>query len=121
MRLLLVDDDDGLRALLRTTFEVVDIEVDEARDAREAELRIAERRPDVMVLDVLMPGESGLDFCRRLKADPATSGIPVVLLTGSDGGGRCECRAVNNNDLEAGGRIRISANVDLVEGLIYLN
>jgi ribonuclease P protein subunit RPR2 len=86
LRLLLVDDDDGLRALLRTTFEVVDIEVDEAHDAREAERRIAEHRPDVIVLDVLMPGESGLDFCRRLKADPARSDIPIVLLTGSDGG-----------------------------------
>jgi response regulator RpfG family c-di-GMP phosphodiesterase len=84
--LLLVDDDEGLRALLRTTFEVVDVEVDEACDAREAERRIAERRPDVIVLDVLMPGESGLDFCRRLKSDPATRDIPIVLLTGSDGG-----------------------------------
>ena len=86
MRLLLVDDDDGLRALLRTTFEVVDIEVDEASDTQEAGLRVAERRPDVIVLDVLMPGETGIDFCRRLKADPATRDIPVVLLTGSEGG-----------------------------------
>jgi response regulator RpfG family c-di-GMP phosphodiesterase len=86
LRLLLVDDDEGLRALLRTTFEVVDIEVDEARDTREADRRIAAHRPDVIVLDVLMPGESGLDYCRRLKGNPATSGIPIVLLTGSDGG-----------------------------------
>ena len=86
MRLLLVDDDAGLRALLRTTFEVVDIEVDEAADARTADERIAARRPDVIVLDVLMPGESGLAFCRRLKDDPATADIPIVLLTGSDGG-----------------------------------
>ena len=86
MRLLLVDDDAGLRALLRTTFEVVDIEVDEAESTREAERRIAARRPDVLVLDVLMPGETGLEFCRRLKDEPATSGIPVVLLTGSEGG-----------------------------------
>lgn len=86
MRLLLVDDDAGLRALLRTTFEVVDIEVDEAESAAEAERTIASRRPDVIVLDVLMPGETGLEFCRRLKNDPATRTIPVVLLTGSEGG-----------------------------------
>ena len=85
MRLLLVDDDAGLRALLRTTFEVVDLEVDEAADAREARRRIAARRPDVIVLDVFMPGESGLDLCRSLKADPKTSSIPIVLLSGSDG------------------------------------
>jgi ribonuclease P protein subunit RPR2 len=86
LRLLLVDDDAGLRALLRTTFEVVDIEVDEAADAVEADARIAARRPDVIVLDVLMPGESGLDLCRRLKSAEATRDIPIVLLTGSDGG-----------------------------------
>jgi len=86
LRLLLVDDDEGLRALLRTTFEVVDIEVDEASDARAAEERIAARRPDVIVLDVLMPGETGIELCRRLKDDPATSDIPIVLLTGSEGG-----------------------------------
>ena len=86
MRLLLVDDDAALRALVRTTFEAVDLAVEEAENAREARRRIAERRPDVIVLDVLMPGESGLDLCRSLKADPATSSIPIVLLSGSDGG-----------------------------------
>jgi response regulator RpfG family c-di-GMP phosphodiesterase len=83
---LLVDDDAALRALVRTTFEVVDLEVEEAEDAREARRRIKARRPDVIVLDVLMPGESGLDLCRSLKCDPATSSIPIVLLSGSDGG-----------------------------------
>jgi response regulator RpfG family c-di-GMP phosphodiesterase len=88
VRLLLVDDDAGLRALLRTTFEVVDIEVEEAESAAAAAERIAETRPDVIVLDVIMPGVDGLEFCRRLKKDPATRGIPVVLLTGSEGGTR---------------------------------
>jgi response regulator RpfG family c-di-GMP phosphodiesterase len=86
--LLLVDDDAGLRALLRTTFEVVDIEVEEAESAEAAALRVAERRPDVIVLDVMMPGIDGLEYCRRLRADPATRDIPVVLLTGSEGGMR---------------------------------
>jgi len=86
LRLLLVDDDAALRALVRTTFEVVDLQVEEAEDAREARRRIEARRPDVIVLDVLMPGESGLDLCRSLKSDPATSSIPIVLLSGSDGG-----------------------------------
>ena len=86
MRLLLVDDDAALRALVRTTFEAVDLAVEEAENGREARRRIAARRPDVIVLDVLMPGESGLDLCRALKSDPATAGIPIVLLSGSDGG-----------------------------------
>jgi diguanylate cyclase (GGDEF)-like protein len=86
LRLLVVDDDPALRILLRTTFEVVDIEVDEADSADLARERIAERRPDVVVLDVSMPGTDGLTFCRELKANPATAHIGVVLLTGSEGG-----------------------------------
>jgi response regulator RpfG family c-di-GMP phosphodiesterase len=86
LRLLLVDDDYGLRTLLRTTFEVFDIEVDEADSAEVALERIAARRPDVVVLDVHMPGMSGLELCRKLKSDKDTAEIGVVLLTGSEGG-----------------------------------
>jgi response regulator RpfG family c-di-GMP phosphodiesterase len=82
---LVVDDDDGLRALLRTTFEAVDVDVDEATSAAQARERIAESRPDAIVLDVSMPGETGTSFCAVLKGSPATRDIPVVLLTGSEG------------------------------------
>jgi response regulator RpfG family c-di-GMP phosphodiesterase len=85
VRLLLVDDDVALRTLLRTTFEVFDIEVQDAADANAADELIRRDPPDVIVLDVLMPGTDGLVFCRRLKADPATERIPVVLLSGSEG------------------------------------
>jgi putative nucleotidyltransferase with HDIG domain len=84
MRLLLVDDDPGFRALLRTTFEDVHVEVDEAGSAAQAEARIGERRPDVIVLDVGMPGMDGLAFCRQLKRGGDTHQIRVVLLTGRD-------------------------------------
>jgi response regulator RpfG family c-di-GMP phosphodiesterase len=83
VRLLIVDDDDGFRALLRTTFEVVDVEVEEAPTA-EAALDIVElRRPDAIVLDVSMPGMGGLELCRRVKADPTTQSVAIVLLSGS--------------------------------------
>jgi response regulator RpfG family c-di-GMP phosphodiesterase len=85
---LLVDDDAGLRELLRTTFEGFEVEVEEAADAADAAARVAATRPDVIVLDVMMPGIDGLEYCRRLKADPATRDIGVVLLTGSEGGSR---------------------------------
>jgi response regulator RpfG family c-di-GMP phosphodiesterase len=84
MRLLLVDDDAALRTLLRTTFEDVALAVDEAGSAHEAEERIEIARPDVIVLDVGMPGMDGLAFCRALKSSPETREIPVVLLTGLD-------------------------------------
>jgi diguanylate cyclase (GGDEF)-like protein len=86
LRLLVVDDDAALRILLRTTFEVVDIEVEEADSAEAAAELIASRAPNVVVLDVGMPGMDGLTFCRQLKAEPATAHIGVVLLTGTGGG-----------------------------------
>jgi response regulator RpfG family c-di-GMP phosphodiesterase len=83
VRLLLVDDDPGLRALVRATFEDVDVEVEEAGSVEEARRAIARERPSVIVLDVVMPRESGLDFCRELKSNPQTAEIPVALLSGS--------------------------------------
>jgi response regulator RpfG family c-di-GMP phosphodiesterase len=84
MRILLVDDDPGLRVLLRTTFEAVDVEVEESDNAASAAAALERAHPDVVVLDVRMPGMDGLELCRRIKDDPETAGIPVVLLTGSD-------------------------------------
>jgi ribonuclease P protein subunit RPR2 len=88
VRVLLVDDDAGLRALLRTTFDVFDIDVDEASSAEEAREVMAQRRPDVIVLDVMMPGMNGIDFCRELKSNRETREIGVVLLSGSEGGAK---------------------------------
>jgi putative nucleotidyltransferase with HDIG domain len=84
MRLLLVDDDEGFRALLRTTFEDVAVEVDEAGSASQAVQRIVAAKPDVIVLDVGMPGMDGLAFCRELKTGADTSSIRIVLLTGME-------------------------------------
>jgi diguanylate cyclase (GGDEF)-like protein len=86
LRLLLVDDDPGLLMLLRTTFEIVDIQVEEARTATEAEARINTEIPDVIVLDVAMPGMDGLSFCKALKAHDQTKAIPVIILSGTEQG-----------------------------------
>jgi ribonuclease P protein subunit RPR2 len=86
LRILLVDDDPALRTLLRTTFEVADVDVTEAESADAARRRIRSARPDVIVLDVNMPRTTGLELCEELKADPATNDIPIILLTGSTGG-----------------------------------
>lgn len=83
IRMLVVDDDANFRNLLRTSFETADIEVDEAENATAAARRIAARHPDVIVLDVGMPGVDGVTFCSGLKSDPRTRDIPVVLLTGN--------------------------------------
>ena len=94
MRLLIVDDDAGLRALFRTTFEVVDVEVEEAANGVDALAAIQRGRPDAVVLDVRMPGMDGLELCRRIKADPALAGVSVVLLSGAGDEGRARAQDV---------------------------
>jgi response regulator RpfG family c-di-GMP phosphodiesterase len=93
LRILLVDDDPALRTLLRTTFEVADVAVVEAESAACARSKIRTNRPDVVVLDVNMPGTTGLEFCAELKNDPKTKGIPIVLLTGAEAGSSAAKRA----------------------------
>src|SRR5438309_2003448 len=85
LRILLVDDDPALRTLLRTTFELADVEVDEAESAQAASRKIRARRPNVIVLDINMPQTTGLEFCAELKGSQQTKDIPVILLTGSSG------------------------------------
>ena len=78
-RVLIVDDDAGLRTLLRMTLESAALEVDEAPDARVAEDRIAVLSPDVIVLDIHMPGIDGQKFRAEQLADPALARIPVIV------------------------------------------
>jgi response regulator RpfG family c-di-GMP phosphodiesterase len=85
MRILLVDDEPALRELLRVTFEGADVTVDEADSGLAAEAKVRRRRPDVILLDLRMPGMSGTELCERLKADERTKSIPIVVLTGADG------------------------------------
>jgi response regulator RpfG family c-di-GMP phosphodiesterase len=80
-KILVVDDDEALRLLLRTTFEAVDTAVEEVHDVPSARAAIAANRPDVVVLDVGLPGIDGLTFAREL-ADGENPDIGVVLLTG---------------------------------------
>src|ERR671934_399225 len=94
LRILLVDDDPGLRTLLKTTFEVADVAVSEAESAEAARRKIRAARPDVIVLDVRMPGTSGLELCAELKAAPKTKDIPIILLTGSEGGTSADAKRV---------------------------
>jgi len=86
LRILLVDDDPALRALLRATFDVADVAVVEAENAEVARRQIRAALPDVILLDVNMPGTTGLELCAELKGAPATRDVPIVLLTGADRG-----------------------------------
>lgn len=80
-KILVIEDEASIRDMLRFALERVDFLVSLAADAPSARLRIAESRPDLILLDWMMPGVSGVDYARELKAAPQTRDIPVIMVT----------------------------------------
>jgi two-component system, sensor histidine kinase and response regulator len=80
-RVLVVDDEEHNRVLLRDWLEAQGHEVTEAVDGQQAMDEVTSRAPDVILLDVMMPKVDGFEVCRRLKADPQTALIPILLIT----------------------------------------
>jgi two-component system, OmpR family, phosphate regulon response regulator PhoB len=78
---LIVEDEAPLVTMLRYNLEREGFAVDAATDGEEALLRIAERRPDAVLLDWMLPLVSGLEVCRQLRRAPATRSLPIVMLT----------------------------------------
>jgi DNA-binding response OmpR family regulator len=78
---LVVDDDPDLVETVGLMLESNNFEVGKAYDGIEAEAAIKNRRPDLLILDVMMPRKDGYKLCAELKKDPATKGIPIVMLT----------------------------------------
>jgi CheY-like chemotaxis protein len=78
---LVVDDEEMLRILVELTLERGNYRVLTAANGQEGLERARTEQPDLILMDVTMPVLDGLDACRRLKADPATSSIPVVMLS----------------------------------------
>ena len=79
---LVVDDQDDNRALIVRYLSQAGHQVRQASDGEEALQSIAFAKPDVILMDVIMPGASGFEICQKLKADPETLDIPLVLITG---------------------------------------
>ncbi|HLW55678.1 MAG TPA: HD domain-containing phosphohydrolase [Candidatus Angelobacter sp.] len=81
-RILVVDDKLDTLLLLRELLSSRGYEIITATEAAEAEELVRSEKPDLVLLDVVMPGKSGYDLCHELKEDPATRLIPVVMITG---------------------------------------
>ena len=84
-RVLVVDDTDANVRLLTAQLEADYFEVSTARSGLEALRKAQEEQPDVILLDVMMPGLNGFETCRRLKAMSETQHIPIILITALDG------------------------------------
>jgi DNA-binding response OmpR family regulator len=80
-RVLIAEDDESLRALMRMSIDVGGLDIDEAGDGNSALQAARAAPPDLVLLDWMMPGLSGLDLCRALRADPATAGATIVMVT----------------------------------------
>ena len=78
---LAVDDENNIRRLIEVNLLRAGYRVTSAADGEEALRKVREDRPDLVVSDVMMPKIDGFELLRRLKADPETSDIPVLLLT----------------------------------------
>ena len=80
-RLLLVEDDASLAELVTFHFERADYEVTRTGDGEEALILVDEVRPDVILLDWMIEGISGIEVCRRLRRRSSSSNVPIIMLT----------------------------------------
>jgi two-component system phosphate regulon response regulator PhoB len=80
-RVLIVDDEPPVREMLAVALEMAGFEVTEADNAATALNQVTSSIPDLMLIDWMMPQVSGLELCRRLRRNPNTASIPLILLT----------------------------------------
>ena len=80
-RILIVEDEEPLTLLLRYNLEAEGYEVETVARGDEADTRLREAAPDLVVLDWMLPGLSGIELCRRLRARPETKTLPIIMLT----------------------------------------
>lgn len=90
-RVLVVEDEVAVRNMLRFTLERADFIVAEAGDVQAARLSIAACRPDIVLLDWMLPHVSGLEFARELRRDELTTDLPVIMVTARNGEGERVC------------------------------
>lgn len=80
-RILIVEDEQAIRGMIRHALESADFSVEEAEDAQEAKRAMADQLPDLILLDWMLPAMRGINFTKSLKQDKLTRGIPIIMLT----------------------------------------
>ncbi len=92
-KILVADDHDPLRLLVAKTLAGPGQQILEARDGDEAFDMVHREAPDIVILDGMMPGKSGVEVVEAMRADPGMAGIPIVMLT---------AKAPNASDADSG-------------------
>ena len=80
-KILLVDDEEGFLAIIREALEIRGFDVVTAKSAIEAGLELSSKKPDLILMDIKMPGIDGLQACAAIKKNPDTSGIPIMIIS----------------------------------------
>ena len=80
-KILVIDDEPGVLELVKYNLEEAGFGVDTASDGVEGLKKAQDSLPDLILLDLMLPGIDGLEICRILRANPKTAGIPIIMLT----------------------------------------
>lgn len=81
VKILIVDDEEAIREMISVSLELAGFQWIEAENGQDAHTLIVDERPDLVLLDWMLPGVSGIELARRLKRDEATGEIPIIMLT----------------------------------------
>ncbi len=81
LSVLVVDDEADLAELVSYNLSREGFAVESASDGREALTKIRDKKYDLLILDLMLPGIQGMELCRLLRKDPATAGLPIIMLT----------------------------------------
>src|SRR5512138_1576499 len=82
-RILVADDSVTIQKVVELTFSREDFNLIQARNGDEAIRKAKEHRPDLILLDLVMPGKSGYEVCEALRAEPTLAQVPIILLAGT--------------------------------------
>jgi len=80
-KIMIVDDEEDIRTSVGQIFEISGYEVTKAEDGNDCINKLEQETPDIVILDIMMPGMSGWDVAARIKDNPKWNGIPIVFLT----------------------------------------
>jgi len=80
-RIMVIEDEEHILEIISYNLKREGYAVSQARDGEEGLASIRRERPDLIVLDIMLPGIDGLEICRRLKADPALENLPIIMVT----------------------------------------
>jgi two-component system, cell cycle response regulator DivK len=80
-RILVVEDQEDNRQIIRDLLSATDYEIIEAESGEQALEAVAKQRPDLILMDIQLPGMDGYEATRRIKADPALRSIPIIAVT----------------------------------------